>query len=181
MHPPMVASAAVTANEMVGEEGLEPSSPFGQWILSPSCMPVPPLAQEDRRWSRDDRLPQDDRLPRDDRWPRDDRLPQDDRLPRDDTEGCAKKWRRHPDSNREYKALQASALPIWLCRPRAIHRSERVLSLSTAKPAIVTCSLVCGADFSRTAANAVLRHLQKSPTAVTYRSSPWGCRRAVAG
>lgn len=29
-----------------------------------------------------------------------------------------KSWRRHPDSNREYAALQAAALPIWLCRPR---------------------------------------------------------------
>lgn len=37
------------------------------------------------------------------------------------THGMAKKtWRRHPDSNREYKALQASALPIWLCRLKRI-------------------------------------------------------------
>ena len=29
---------------MVGEAGIEPASPHGEWILSPSCMPIPPLA-----------------------------------------------------------------------------------------------------------------------------------------
>ncbi len=31
---------------MVGGEGFEPSRPYGQWILSPSRMPVPPPAQK---------------------------------------------------------------------------------------------------------------------------------------
>ncbi len=54
---------------MVGEAGIEPASPFGERILSPSCMPIPPLARKEN-------------------------------------------WRRHPDSNRGIKALQASALPL---------------------------------------------------------------------
>ena len=40
---------------VVGEEGLEPSSPFGQRILSPSCLPIPPLALErgvTKEWRR---------------------------------------------------------------------------------------------------------------------------------
>lgn len=30
---------------MVGEAGIEPASPHGERILSPSCMPIPPLAR----------------------------------------------------------------------------------------------------------------------------------------
>ena len=37
---------------MVGEEGLEPSRPCGQRILSPSCLPIPPLALS---WIRENR------------------------------------------------------------------------------------------------------------------------------
>ena len=37
------ASSCAGRTYMVGEEGLEPSSPYGERILSPSCMPVPPL------------------------------------------------------------------------------------------------------------------------------------------
>ena len=31
---------------MVPEEGVEPSPPFGDWILNPARLPVPPLRQK---------------------------------------------------------------------------------------------------------------------------------------
>ncbi len=36
----------------MGEEGLEPSWPYGQRILSPSCLPIPPLAHDKDIWRR---------------------------------------------------------------------------------------------------------------------------------
>lgn len=32
-------------NRLVGEAGIEPAPPSGERILSPSCMPIPPLAR----------------------------------------------------------------------------------------------------------------------------------------
>ena len=32
-------------SRMVGEVGLEPTRPFGHWILSPTRIPIPPLAR----------------------------------------------------------------------------------------------------------------------------------------
>lgn len=86
-------------SQLVGEEGLEPSIPCGQRILSPSCIPIPPLARAEKpaeyafygaivKVRRElGKVPQG-------------------------PPGRHKKWRRHPESNREYVALQATALPF---------------------------------------------------------------------
>ncbi len=78
------ATCRISAGRLVGEEGVEPSIPHGQRILSPPCMPFHHSPEKKpvatgvvfRR------------------------------------NASKKSWRRHPESNREYKVLQTFALPF---------------------------------------------------------------------
>ena len=89
---------------MVGEAGIEPASPHGERILSPSCMPIPPLALENARFPRGNRYKPEVAVRR----------------------AGKKNWRRHTDSNRGIKALQASALPLGYAAPLPTHFKDIV-------------------------------------------------------
>ncbi len=77
---------------MVPREGLEPTRPHGQRILSPPRLPFRHLGIRSQRKSK-----------------RRDELP---------ALLCANNWRRRADSNRRIEVLQTSALTAWLRRPR---------------------------------------------------------------
>lgn len=84
---------------MVGEAGIEPAWPCGQRILSPSCMPIPPLAHGGGCAGKENSIP------------------------------CQTKiMEAAPGLEPGIKALQASALPTWRCRPKGLISYETLAS-----------------------------------------------------
>ena len=94
-------------NTMVGEEGVEPSIPHGQRILSPPCMPFhhSPECRANRSSSFFSREKKEAK--------KSGRLALLRKCAFNSMTASGKnEWRRHPESNRKYKVLQTFALPF---------------------------------------------------------------------